>query len=309
MGKFHRPVLLQKSIHYLNIQKGEKYIDATVGGGGHSEAILKKGGEVLGIDCDPEAIKAARRHLSQACPTRQSFGKNLGGSDVSWRLAQGNFEHLGQIAKKYGFDRVTGVLFDLGVSAYQLETPERGFAFSLKGPLDMRMDPGLSVTAADLVNGLSKGELNELFSRLGQEKYSRRIAAAIFSARRVRPIRTTNQLADLIVSVYGRSRKKRQRLHPATQVFLALRVVVNDELNNLKKALPQAIELLKPKGRLVLISFHSGEDRIVKQFFKNKEKQGRLRIITKKPIRPTIEERKENLHSRSAKLRAAEKAK
>jgi len=306
MGKFHRPVLLQKTIHYLNIQKGEKYIDATVGGGGHSEAILKKGGKVLGIDCDPEAIKAARRHLSQACPIpHQRLGE---GSDVFWRLAQGNFGRLRQIANKYGFDRVTGVLFDLGVSTYQLETPERGFAFSLEGPLDMRMDPGLSVTAADLVNGLSKGELNELFSRLGQEKYSRRIAVAIVSARRVRPIKTCQELVRIIVGARPK-RGKSEKTHPATRVFLALRVAVNDELNNLKKALPQAIELLKPEGRLVLISFHSGEDRIVKQFFKNREKQGRLRIITDKPVRPTAEEIDKNPRSRSAKLRAAEKAK
>jgi len=313
MEEFHKSVLLKESIHYLKIQKGEKYIDATIGGGGHTEAILKKEGKVLGIDCDPEAIKAARRHLSQACPVPHRDGA---GPDAFWRHAQGNFAHLKEIAQKEGFSQVAGVLFDLGVSTHQLETPQRGFSFSLKGPLDMRMDPSLSVTAADLINGLSKGELNELFSKLGQEKYSRRLAAAIVSARRVRLIETCEELTRIIIEarpkrargekISRRAGPRRWRRHPATRVFLALRIAVNDELNNLKKALPQAIEILKPKGRLVVISFHSGEDRIVKQFLR-RERGKKLKILTEKPVRPTPEERKQNPRSRSAKLRAAEK--
>lgn len=303
MEKFHKPVLLKESIDYLKIQKGEKYIDATVGGGGHSKAILKKEGKVLGIDYDPEAIKAARRHLSQACPAT-IVSKHQLWLDASWRLTQGNFAHLKEIADKERFSQVAGILFDLGVSTFQLETPERGFAFSLKGPLDMRMDPTLSVTAADLVNGLSKGELYELFSKLGQEKYSRRLATAIVSARRVKPIKTCDELARIIVE--ARPKRRKEKIHPATRIFLALRIAVNDELNNLKKALPQAIEVLKPKGRLVVISFHSGEDRIVKEFFK-RERREKLKILTDKPIRPKPEEIEKNPRSRSAKLRAAEK--
>jgi len=307
--RFHTPVLLAEALKYLNIKKGEKYLDATVGGGGHAAAILKKGGKVLGIDCDPEAIKAAREYLSRACPAPQTK-PGLRGADASWRLAQGNFRFLAQIAREYGFQEVAGILFDLGVSSHQLETPRRGFSFRLDGPLDMRMDPSLKVTAADLVNGLSKGELNELFSRLGQEKYSRRLADALVRARRIKPIETCRELAAIIVAAQpgqGRragKRDRRPRLHPATRVFQALRIAVNDELNNLKEALPPAVELLKPKGRLVVISFHSGEDRLVKQFFKENQS---LKILTKKPVRPTEEEREKNPRSRSAKLRAAEK--
>lgn len=307
MEEFHRAVLLQESIHYLKIQKGEKYIDATIGGGGHTEAILKKGGIVLGIDCDPEAIKAAGRYLSQACPVPHRDGAGPG---ASWRLAQGNFTHLEEIAVKEGFSQVAGVLLDLGVSTHQLEIPERGFSFNIEAPLDMRMDPSLTVTAADLVNGLNKGELDELFSKLGQEKHSRRIAAALVSARRVRLIKTCGELTKIVLKAQpkrGRREKtgpRRWRRHPATRVFLALRIAVNDELNNLKKALPQAIEVLKPKGRLVVISFHSGEDRIVKQFLRREEDK-KLKILTEKPVRPTPEEREKNPRSRSAKLRAA----
>ena len=297
MVKFHEPVLLKEIIDYLRVKRGEKYIDTTVGGGGHTKAILKLGGKVLAIDCDLEAIKAARRYLASACPP---------GKHYSWRLASGNFKDLFQIAKKEGFLNVSGILFDLGVSSYQLEKAERGFSFSLEAPLDMRMDPKLKVTATDLVNGLNKGELNELFARVGQEHYSRCFAEAICRARSLKPIKTTGELVDIINQALP-TKGRKSKLHPATRVFLALRIAVNDELNNLKKALPQALNLLEPKGRLVIISFHSGEDRIVKQFFKGQEKKGKLTIITKKPVRPTLEEINKNPRSRSAKLRVAEK--
>ena len=299
MGRFHKPALLKEVIEYLNIKPGEKYIDATVGGGGHTEAILKRGGKVLGIDCDPEAIKAARRYLSQACPVPKF--RDVG---VSWCLVRENFAHLKEVAEEKGFAQVAGIFFDLGVSSYQLETPERGFSFEAETFLDMRMDPSLKVTAADLINGLNKGELDELFSKLAQEKYSRRLAGAICRARRIAPIRTCRQLTEIVVKV--KPRKKGGR-HPATNCFLALRIAVNDELNNLKRALPQALALLKIKGRLVIISFHSGEDRIVKNFLK--KNKDRLKILTKKPVRPTEREIKANPRSRSAKLRAGEKIK
>lgn len=296
MAEFHKPVLLKEVIQYLAVKRGEKYIDATIGGGGHSQKILAFGGKLLGIDCDPEAIKAARNRLSTACP------------NASWRLVQGNFVHLKKIAQENNFTQIAGILFDLGVSSHQLKTPERGFSFNLEGPLDMRMDPSLPVTAADLVNGLNQGELVKLFTKLGDERYSRRIAEAICCARRRGPITTCNQLAQIIIKARPK-RGKFDRTHPATRCFQALRIAVNDELNNLKKALPQALDLLKNHGRLVVISFHSGEDRLVKEFFRAKQARGELKILTKKPIKPTPAEIGQNPRSRSSKLRAAEKTK
>lgn len=297
MEKFHEPVLLPEVIKYLKVEIGKKYIDATVGGGGHSKAILQFRRILLAIDCDPEAIKAARDYLASACPP---------GKHQAWRLVRGNFKDIYQIAKKEGFLSVSGILFDLGVSSHQLNKAERGFSFNAEAPLDMRMDPNLKVTAADLINGLNKGELDELFSKLGQEHYSRCIADAICRARRIKPIKTGDELAEIIVKVRPK-RGRFDRTHPATRCFQALRIAVNDELNNLRKALPQAVRLLEGGGRLLVISFHSGEDRIVKQFFKDKKENNELKIITKKPIRPTIEEIRINPRSRSAKMRVAEK--
>ena len=298
MKRFHKPVLLKESLSYLKVKKGKKYIDATLGGGGHTLAILKLGGKVLGIDCDPEAIKAARELLSQACPPRLSESNVV---TASWRLARGNFVDLKAIAAKEGFGRVRGILFDLGVSSHQLDEAKRGFSFSSEGPLDMRMSPDLKVTAADLINGLTKAELYELFSKLAEEKYPRRLANFVDRARRVKPIKTGRDLADVIVKALPKQKKHRR--HPATRVFLALRILVNDELENLRKALPQAMELLGTGGRLVVISFHSKEDRIVKKFFQEQ----RVEILTRKPIRPTDREIEKNPRARSAKLRAVRK--
>lgn len=293
-GRFHRPVLLKEAIDLLAIKPGGEYIDATIGGGGHAQAVLKSGGRLLGIDCDPEAIKAAREYLTSACPS------------TSWRLVRGNFRDLKVIAQNNGFDKVEGILFDLGVSSYQLETRKRGFSFNLGGPLDMRMDPSLRVTAADLVNSLNKSELEELFRKFADEDDSGRLAEAIVRTRNLKPIKTGKQLAEIVVAARLR-RRKFDRTHPATRVFQALRIAVNDELNNLNLALTVAVDLLRPGGRLVAISFHSGEDRIVKWFLREKEKEGSLKILTNKPVRPNFAEIKENPRSRSAKLRAAEK--
>ncbi|MBL7159370.1 16S rRNA (cytosine(1402)-N(4))-methyltransferase RsmH [Candidatus Microgenomates bacterium] len=288
---FHQPVLLNEAIKLLNIKKERKYIDATVGGGGHAEAVLKAGGRVLGIDWDPEAVRYAKEYLKKACP------------DTSWKITRGNFANLEEIANKEGFGKVSGILFDLGVSSYQLKTSERGFSFQKDASLDMRMDPRLAITAADLLKVLSKKQLNVLFTRFAQEKRARAIADAIVRARRIKPIETTKELADLVTSVYGGKRKIRA-IHPATKVFLALRIVVNSELENLKIVLSQVLDLLKPNGRLVVISFHESEDRIVKRFLKNEKK---IQILTKKPITPSEEEIRINPRSRSAKLRAGEK--
>jgi len=297
---FHQPVLLKEAIDYLAIKPGEKYLDATVGGGGHSLAILKSDGQVLSIDCDPEAIAAAGKIFSswkkQACPSSWQLARGF----TLHRLVRGNFAHLKKIARQHHFESVSGVLFDLGVSKHQLTKPSRGFSFQQPGPLDMRMDPSLKVTAADLVNGLSEKELVKLFIKYGDEFRAKVIAKAIIRARRQEPIKTTQQLIGLIQQV----KHTKRRIHPATQVFQALRIAVNDELNNLRVSLKQAFALLKPGGRLVVISFHSGEDRIVKQFFKQLADERQAKLLTKKPVRPRLDEIKSNPASRSAKLRA-----
>lgn len=292
----HIPVLRDEVITYLEIEPGKKYIDTTVGGGGHAEAILKSGGEVLGIDFDPEALEIAKKHLTMACPT-----------DVcAWRLIPGNFSKLKELAKASGFTRVDGILFDLGISSYQLDTPGRGFSFSSNEFLDMRINPKeQTVTAKDLINGLNEGELYELFTKLGEERFSRSIARHLCRARRVKPIETGLELAEIIkAAVPSRVRFGHS---PATNVFRALRMAVNDELNNLKEALPQAGEILTKKGRLVVLSFQSLEDRIVKNYFREQEKEGSLKILTKKPVVPSLKEIQANPRSRSTKLRAAEK--
>lgn len=300
MSPFHQPVLLKESVEALKVKKNGKYLDGTVGGGGHAQAILKLGGKILALDCDPEALASAREYLTTACP---SSVENRGLNNATWRLVRGNFKDLAKIAKENNFVPLNGVLLDLGVSWHQLETPERGFSFNLEGPLDMRMDPSLKVTAADLINGLNKNELEKLFQKLGEEKLARRLAGVVVEARRLKPILTCQQLVEIILKVKPRKGK----IHPATQVFQALRIAVNDELNNLKEALPASLEILKSNGRLAVISFHSGEDRLVKNFLKEKENLGQIKIITKKPITPGIEEIRQNPRSRSAKLRIGEK--
>jgi len=298
MSEFHQPVLLKEVIEGLRVRKNGKYIDGTVGGGGHALAFLKIDSQILGLDCDPEALNHARESLSAACPALRS-----GGLKASWRLVKGNFKDLAKIAETNDFSQADGVLLDLGVSSYQLNTPDRGFSFQSQGPLDMRMDPELGVTAADLINGLGKNELKKLFQKLGEEKLAGRLAEAVVGARRLKPIVTCRQLAEVVLKV----KPKKGKIHPATQIFQALRIAVNDELNNLKEALPQILEILKSGGRLGIISFHSGEDRIAKNFLKEKENLGEVKIITKKPIVPGEEETRQNPRSRSAKLRIGEK--
>jgi len=314
MSRFHQPVLLNEVIKYLAVKKNGKYIDATVGGGGHSKAICQLGGQILGLDCDPEALNSAREYLSSfalqngaseglkstACPSRSVY---MNVTNASWRLLSGNFKDLAKIVAEAGWVKVDGILFDLGVSSHQLESLERGFSFRSEAPLDMRMDPTLTVTAADLINGLTGKELEKLFWEMSEEYRFKRLARAIVEARRLKPIKTGQELVEIIIKAVG----DRGKIHPATRVFQALRIVVNDELNNLRQALPQALSILSKDGRLVVISFHSGEDRIVKKFFKQMTDERKLEIITKKPIGPTLEEQKLNPRSRSAKLRAAKR--
>lgn len=309
--RFHVPALLSKVIEELAVSEGKKYIDATVGGGGHTLEILKRGGKVLGIDCDPEAIDYVKKRLRdediKILREEKDEALNISISQCpNITLVRGNFVNLKEIAEKAGFSKVSGILFDLGVSSYQLETGYRGFSFNVDTPLDMRMDPALSVTAADLVNGLNEKELYELFVKYSEEYHSRAIARAIVRARTIGPIRTCNELARIVIKARG-GRGKFDRTHPATRIFQALRIAVNDELNNLKEALPQALGLLDREGRLVILSFHSLEDRIVKNFLKEKGKEGLIKILTKKPITPEEEEIRANPRARSAKMRVAKR--
>lgn len=291
----HKPVLVKEVLYFLDAGPGRRFIDATIGGSGHTEAILKLGGEVLGIDISPKALRLAEERIRRACPAPKA------------RLVQGNFRDILQIAQNAGFGRADGILFDLGIASFELEDPSLGLSFTREGPLDMRLSPELGVKAADLVNGLTENELAKLFYEFGQEKLAGQIARAIVSRRAVAPFKTTGDLRQIAEEVYGRRQGQRQKIHPATKIFMALRIAVNLEFENLKSALPQALELLKPGGKLAVISFHSGEDRIVKQFFREEEKKGAARILTRKPVVPSNLEIEKNPRARSAKLRAIEK--
>lgn len=283
-------------IDFLNVKPGKRYIDATIDCGGHAIEILKRGGLVLGLDRDEEAIENLKKRIK----SQRAKVKNL---DQRLTLVQGNFSKIREIAKKYNFEDVDGILFDLGVSSRQLDKASRGFSFLRSGPLDMRMDRDSNIQAADLVNNFDKRRLYEIFKNYGQEKLSRSIADAIESARRLKPIETTGELARIAETAYRKFGLK-SKIHPATKIFLALRIVVNSELLNLNEALPQTVEILKVGGRLAVISFHSLEDAQVKRFVK---RENRLKVLTEKPIGPSDLEIIKNTRSRSAKLRVAEK--
>lgn len=293
MNNYHIPVLLQEVLTNLAIKPGELYIDCTLGGGGHSFALVAKGARVLGIDADQDSIDYVNEN-------RKSQIENRKVDDLI--LVRGNFKDITTIAQEAHFESVAGILMDLGVSSHQLDTPSRGFSFQ-DGPLDMRMDPTLSVTAKDLINGLTEKELINLFEKFGEEHAARKIARGIVEQRKQSPIQKTHELAELI----RRSSFGGQTIHPATRVFQALRIAVNDELFVLENTLPLAFGLLKPGGRLVVISFHSLEDRIVKKTFELLASKGGAKIITDKPIQATDEEVLQNKRARSAKLRVIEK--
>lgn len=308
IGTYHIPALLNETVEALNIRPRKKYIDATLGGGGHSEEIVKRGGILLGIDQDPEAVSFASERLKKALRSRnlRDSGHSACPGFTPPMFAKGNFANISRLARENDFEKVDGILFDLGVSSHQLETSYRGFSFNQEGSLDMRMDPNMSVTAKDLVNGLNEGELSKLFLKLGEEKLAKRYARAICGARAGRQIETGDELAKIIME-HAPPGRKYGHIHPATKVFQALRIAVNDELNSLKEALPQTLELLNPGGRLVVISFHSLEDGIVKRFFLENQQKNVLKIINQKPVVPTEKEIKLNPRARSAKLRGAEK--
>ncbi|MBF8250328.1 MAG: Ribosomal small subunit methyltransferase [Candidatus Levybacteria bacterium] len=259
----------------------------TLGGGGHSFEILRLGGIVLGIDVDKEALEFVEKLKTQNSKLKP---ENL-------TLAGGNFRDIDKIALLNNFNKVAGIIFDLGVSSHQIDSPARGFSFQNEGPLDMRMDEDLGVRALDLIKILTKGELNEIFTKLGEESRAWEISDAIVRARNVKPIETTTDLAKIVFATAGQSKR----------VFQALRIVVNDELNALTQALPKAVELLEGNGRLCVISFHSLEDRIVKRQFLEFAERKMGKIITEKPIVPTSAEIERNKRAGSAKLRIFEK--
>ena len=307
----HLPVLVDEVVTMLAPAPGSLQIDATVGGGGHTERILEAtdpDGRLLGLDADGAAIARVGRLLDR-------FGDRI-------VLRQANFRELGTVAPAAGFGAVDGLLFDLGLSSFQLADAERGFGFRTGGPLDMRFDPARGVPAAELLATLDAAELTALFRRYGEEPYAPRIARAIVEARRTAPVQTAEELASLVELVAPRTPPGRRRIHPATRVFQALRIAVNEELEALQAGLAAAVDLLRPGGRLVVLSYHSLEDRIVKRFFQA-ERRGcvcppevpicvcghnpRLRLVTKPSLTPRPEEIAANPRARSARLRAAER--
>jgi 16S rRNA (cytosine1402-N4)-methyltransferase len=307
----HLPVLAEEVMSMLSPASGSLQIDTTVGGGGHSERILEAtnpDGRLLGLDADGAAIARAGQRLAR-------FGDRL-------VLRQANFRELRTVAPASGFEAVDGLLFDLGLSSYQLADTERGFGIRAGGPLDMRFDTGRGVPAAELLETLDASELTALFRRFGEEPHAPRIARAIVEARRSGPISTAEELAALVERVAPHGPPGRRRIHPATHVFQALRIAVNEELDALEEALAAAVDLLRPGGRLVVLSYHSLEDRIVKRFL-DAERKGcicppsvpvcvcgrtaRLRLVTKPSLTPTDAEIAANPRARSARLRAAER--
>ena len=304
-GTVHRPVLLTQVIEMLAVRGGGVYVDATLGGGGYTEAVLKAGAErVIALDWDQEALDRAALRLAP-----------FGGRVV---LERAGFHEMASVLAKLGVEAVDGVMADLGLSSDQLETGERGFSFTYDGPLDMRMDRRLKTTAADIVAQADEKELRRILGSLGQEPQGGRISRAIVEHRRERPISTTRELAELVERVAGRTKKK---IHPATRTFMALRLAVNRELENLEELLSGLPRALKPGGRAVIVSYHSLEDRRVKDYFREGAKsctcppgkpcvcsgKATFKLLTGKPLAPEADEVEANPRSRSARLRAAER--
>jgi len=303
----HVPVLLKEAIDFLAVKRGGTYLDATVGLGGHSFEIAKRlgaPGHLIGFDKDPAALERSRARLqrSAGAPPAVAAGDSpaaVASETPTVTLIHASFAEIGEHVAPNSLD---GLLADLGVSSLQLGDPARGFSFQADGPLDMRMNPMSGRTAEQVVNHIDERELADVIYEFGEERRSRRIARAIV---RSRPIQTTKQLVD-VISAAARS-MKHERIHPATRTFQALRIFVNRELDDLKALLVTAPRVLKPGGRLVVISFHSLEDRIVKDAMREGAKQGLYRLLTKKPVTATEEEIDRNPRSRSAKMRAAER--
>ena len=310
MGAPHRPVLLEETLKYLVPERGGLFVDCTVGLGGHSEAILKSSPDtrVLGLDLDPAALEYSRQRLAP-------FGERF-------RAVQTNFRKLETVLREAGELDAAGILVDLGVSSLQFDSAERGFSFRFDAPLDMRMDPSSGPTAADLLRQLPEAEIARIIFEFGEERHSRRIARRIVERREQgQPVTTTAELAELVLLAVG-GRKRQHPIHPATRTFQALRIAVNNELDGLGEFIERAVDLLRPDGRFVAISFHSLEDRIVKRELRRLSghcecpprlpvcscgAREAVEILTRRPVTPSDREVDENPRARSAKLRAARK--
>lgn len=309
-GGQHIPVMLGPVLELLNCKPGGIYVDATLGGGGYSQAILDRSapeGVVLGLDWDQEAIDRVR--------------ERLGGYAGRFIPEKADYADIRTVLLRHRLDAVDGIVADLGLSSFQIEDPERGFSFNLGGPLDMRMNRDLTLTAADLVNSLSEQDLANLIFRYGEERLSRRIARAIAAERKKQRITETLELAELVRRAVPKT-KDSARIHPATRTFQALRIAVNHELESLERFLPEALAALKPGGRLCIVAFHSLEDRIVKETFRKWAQSCRcprelavcecggrplVRLLSRKALRPSLSEIESNARARSARLRAVEK--
>lgn len=293
--RYHQPVLVREVLDNLKVKRGRKYIDCTLGEGGHTIEILKKGGKVLGIDLDENSLERAGKRIEDSGLKKNFIGLT------------GNFKDIDSLAKDAGFSEVHGVLYDLGFSLAQLEDSAMGLSFDVDQPLDMRLDKKLDVTAGDLVNVLPEKELERMFREYGGERLAKRFAEKIVKVRSLKKLESTKQLAE-IISDSAPPGYEHGRLHPATRVFQALRIAVNNELESLKQSLPRAARLLLPGGRMVVISFHSLDDRVAKEFGRGARlREEKVAVLAKKPIRPTAKEIEENSRARSAKMRVFEK--
>ncbi len=293
----HTPVMVKEVLDYLSLSPGKIVVDATIGTGGHSKAILENilpGGRLIGIDRDEESLAVSRERLHDY-------------SD-SCEFAHDNFVNINTILESLNIKKVDAILFDLGISSFQLEDPNRGFSFQYEGPLDMRLDRNSYISAYDLVNNLNEDEISTLLWNFGQERWHNRIARLLVEERQKHPIATTLQLANIVVrAIPYRYRYRYYRIHPATRTFQAVRIAVNRELETLGIAINKSFDILKKKARICVISFHSLEDRVVKQSFRRAASEGLINIITPKPLIPASSEIKINPSSRSSKLRVAEK--
>lgn len=289
--------MLNEAINYLNLSPGKIAVDTTMGTGGHSKAILERilpGGRLIGIDRDAESLAVSRERLQ--------------GFSGSCDFIHGNFADIDTILKGLNIKKVDAILFDLGISTFQLQDPQRGFSFQNEGPLDMRMDKDSYICAYDLINNLNEEEISTILRNFGQERWHNRIAHLLVQEREKQPISTTTQLANIVMkSIPGRFRHSHYRIHPATRTFQAVRIAVNRELEILELALNKAIVALGKGGRIVVISFHSLEDRVAKWTFRKAQTDGLINIITPKPLIPRQEEIENNPSSRSSKLRVAER--
>lgn len=288
----HIPVMTKEVLEALDPRPGENFIDVTYGMGGHTTAILEKGAQVLGIEADEELFEIQNL----------KFKNNL-------ILVNENFTNLKNVIEKCNLKPIHGILFDLGVSSWHLEKSGRGFSFKRNEPLDMRFSKNTDLTAKKIINSWPEEKIEQILKELGEERFAKRIAQKILEKRKIKPIETTLQLVEIIRQAIPKKAQFTSKIHFATRTFQALRISVNEELENFKKTLPEALEMLAPQGKLSVISFHSLEDRIIKNFFKEREATGEIKILTKKPVRPSRKEIEKNPRARSAKLRICQKEK